>query len=62
MLRDIVAEEIIFFTQKDLVPEDIMILDTNYALYVWIGNLSNREDQRLSIKTAIEFLQAGEYS
>lgn len=48
-----------FFTQKDLVPEDIVLLDTHFALYVWMGKLSNREDQRLSIKTAIQYLQAG---
>lgn len=36
-----------------------MLLDTNFALYVWVGKLSNLEDQRLSIKTAIEYLQAG---
>lgn len=48
-----------FFTQKDLTPEDIMILDTQYALYIWIGQLSNKEDQRLSIKTALEYLQTG---
>lgn len=54
------GEEIMFFTQKDLIPEEIMLLDTHSALYVWIGKMSNSEDQRLSIKTAIEYLQAGE--
>lgn len=49
-----------FFTQKDLVPEDIMILDSHFALFVWIGKLSLREDQRLSVKRAIDFLQSGE--
>lgn len=58
----ILVDEIMYFTQKDLIPEDIMILDTNFALYVWIGKLSNREDQRLSIKMALEYLQAGEYT
>lgn len=48
-----------FFTQKDLSPEDIMLLDTQYALYIWVGKLSNKEDQRLSIKTALEYLQTG---
>lgn len=47
-----------FFSQKDLVPEDIMLLDSNFALYVWIGKLTNREDQRLSIKAAIDYLES----
>ncbi|KAJ8952267.1 hypothetical protein NQ318_007434, partial [Aromia moschata] len=34
-----------------------MLLDTNESIYIWIGKLSTREDQRLSIQTAIEYLQ-----
>ncbi|XP_018568811.1 advillin-like, partial [Anoplophora glabripennis] len=51
------AEEIVFFTQKDLIPEHVMLLDTNDSVYMWIGKLSTREEQRLSIQTAIEYLQ-----
>ncbi|XP_066138784.1 villin-1 isoform X3 [Euwallacea fornicatus] len=51
------AEEILFFQQKDLLPENVMLLDTNDALYVWIGKLSAREDQRLSIQMALQYLQ-----
>lgn len=49
-----------FFTQKDLIPEDIMLLDTHFALYIWIGKLCNNEYQSLRIKMAIEYLQEGE--
>lgn len=35
-----------------------MLLDTKEALYIWIGKLSGREDQRLSIQTALQFLQS----
>ncbi|KAH0999377.1 hypothetical protein HUJ05_005174 [Dendroctonus ponderosae] len=49
--------EILFFQQKDLLPENVMLLDTSYALYIWIGKLSTREDQRLSIQTALQYLQ-----
>lgn len=53
------AEEIMFYNQKDLIPEHVMLLDTNEAIYVWIGNLSNRDDQRLSVETVLEYLQTG---
>lgn len=48
-----------FFTQLDLIPEDIMLLDTHFALYVWIGKMCNNEYQRLSIKMALDYLQEG---
>ncbi|XP_074029921.1 villin like protein quail isoform X3 [Leptinotarsa decemlineata] len=51
------AEEIMFFGQKDLVPEHLMLLDTNDSLYVWIGKLCSREEKRLSAQIAIEYLQ-----
>ncbi|XP_044752329.1 advillin isoform X2 [Coccinella septempunctata] len=50
-------EEIHQFAQKNLIPEDIMLLDANEALYIWIGNLSSKEDQKLSLKLAIDYLQ-----
>ncbi|CAH0556416.1 unnamed protein product [Brassicogethes aeneus] len=52
------VEELMYFTQKDLIPENIMLLDLQDCLYIWIGKLSSREDQRLSIKMAIEYLQS----
>ncbi|XP_045472263.1 advillin isoform X1 [Harmonia axyridis] len=51
------AEEIQQFTQKNLIPEDVMLLDANETLYVWIGNLSSKEDHKLSLALAIEYLQ-----
>lgn len=36
-----------------------MLLDTHEVLYIWMGKLSSREDQRLSIKMAVEYLQSG---
>ncbi|KAG5887879.1 hypothetical protein JTB14_015531 [Gonioctena quinquepunctata] len=52
------AEEIMFFGQKDLVPEHVMLLDTNDSIYVWIGKQCSREERRLSAQTAIEYLQS----
>lgn len=51
------TQEILFFQQKDLLPENVMLLDTNDTLYIWIGKLSSREDQRLSIQAALQYLQ-----
>ncbi|KAK9879533.1 hypothetical protein WA026_006604 [Henosepilachna vigintioctopunctata] len=51
------AEEIYQFSQKNLIPEEIMLLDANDTLYIWIGNLSSREDQRLSLKSALDYLE-----
>ncbi|KAL1494852.1 hypothetical protein ABEB36_010371 [Hypothenemus hampei] len=51
------VQEILFFQQSDLLPENVMLLDTNDTLYIWIGKLSIREDQRLSIQTALRHLQ-----
>ncbi|XP_019873520.1 advillin isoform X2 [Aethina tumida] len=57
-LNNFKVEEILHFTQKDLIPENIMLLDMHDCLYIWIGKLSSREDQRLSIQMAIEYLQS----
>ncbi|XP_050509264.1 advillin isoform X1 [Diabrotica virgifera virgifera] len=52
------AEEILFFSQKDLVPEHVMLLDTADSIYMWIGKLSNKEEKRLSAQKAIDYLQS----
>ncbi|XP_063903462.1 advillin isoform X2 [Zophobas morio] len=54
MLR---AEEILFFTQNDLLPENVMLLDFFTVIYLWTGNLSSKEDQRQSLPMALEYLQ-----
>ncbi|XP_030768126.1 advillin-like isoform X3 [Sitophilus oryzae] len=51
------VQEIPFFQQKDLLPENVMLLDTEDTLYIWIGKLSSREEQRLSIQAALNYLQ-----
>ncbi|XP_057656314.1 villin-like protein quail [Diorhabda carinulata] len=52
------AEEIVFFKQRDLVPEHVMFLDTDASIYIWIGKLSSREERRLCAEWAIEYLQS----
>lgn len=55
------VEELINFSQKDLSPELVLVLDAGHALYEWIGNYAHKEDQKLSIQLAKDFLKIGEY-
>lgn len=56
------AEEILNFVQTDLAPEDVMLLDAHDVIYLWIGNLSTKEEKRLSVQTATEYLRTGKYT
>ncbi|CAH1117600.1 unnamed protein product [Phaedon cochleariae] len=51
------AQEMIFFGQKDLIPEHVMLLDTNDSIYMWIGNLASNEERKSSARTAMDYLQ-----
>lgn len=51
------VEEIFNFSQSDLIPEDVMLLDANDAIFVWIGKLSTKEENRLSNDLAHQYLE-----
>jgi len=51
------AEEIMNFTQTDLIPEDIMMLDVHDIIFLWIGNNSNKEERDMIVKMAMEYLR-----
>ncbi|KAK9511086.1 hypothetical protein O3M35_005718 [Rhynocoris fuscipes] len=51
------VEEIINFSQSDLVPEDVMILDVFHSLFIWIGKKANREERSKSLDFAFEYLE-----
>ncbi|KAF7268409.1 hypothetical protein GWI33_018470 [Rhynchophorus ferrugineus] len=51
------VQEILFFQQSDLLPENVMLLDTDDTLFIWMGKLSTREEQRLSIQGVMHYLQ-----
>jgi len=50
------VEEIVQFTQQDLLDEDVMLLDAGHSIFVWIGYLSNRTERNQGIVVAKEYL------
>jgi len=49
------------FTQTDLIPEDVMMLDAHDIIFLWIGNNSNKEERDKAVTMAIEYLRTGDY-
>ena len=44
--------EVLHFSQMSLMPRDVMMLDTEDQLFVWLGSGAEAEEQRLSIQIA----------
>ncbi|OQV19146.1 Villin-1 [Hypsibius exemplaris] len=51
------VEELIDFNQDDLVPDDVLLLDSGDALFLWIGNGANAEERKKADDMAQEYLQ-----
>lgn len=51
------AEEIFDYDQADLIEEDVMLLDTYFEVFVWIGNDANVEEKKKALETAIEYVK-----
>ena len=51
------AVEINSFEQADLVPDDVMILDSGAEIYVWVGKDADEEEKRAGIGMAKEYLE-----
>jgi len=51
------VEEIFDFDQEDLIEEDVILLDTHYELFVWIGKDANADERKKSLQTAMEFVK-----
>lgn len=49
-------KEVIAFTQEDLFNEDTYILDSYDTIYVWIGNMSNKFEQKGVITRAEKYI------
>ena len=52
------VEEILDFSQVDLVTEDVMILDVGQTLFVWLGSESNDYERKQAPETAKDYLSS----
>lgn len=50
------AEEIMNFTQNDLVSEDVMMLDAHDSIFIWIGKDSNKDERDKAVQMVMEYL------
>lgn len=51
------AEEVINFTQSDLIDDDVMLLDAWDTIFLWLGHNANKDEQRKAETLAIEYLR-----
>uniref|UniRef100_A0A8D8Z5X1 Villin-1 n=1 Tax=Cacopsylla melanoneura TaxID=428564 RepID=A0A8D8Z5X1_9HEMI len=51
-------EEIPNWSQQDLVPEDVMLLDVRDTIFLWVGEKANREEMKESTNLALQYLKA----
>jgi len=51
-----VIEEIFNFSQDDLDPDDVFLLDTYTQVFVWVGDRSTEVEKALSFETAIKYV------
>uniref|UniRef100_A0A8C2ZJ57 Scinderin like a n=1 Tax=Cyclopterus lumpus TaxID=8103 RepID=A0A8C2ZJ57_CYCLU len=55
----LIAEEVPGeFTQMDLAPDDVMILDTWNQIYVWVGNDANETEKTGSSQIAEQYVES----
>jgi len=53
-------EEAFYFTQEDLVNDDVMLLDTYSHVYIWVGSESNQTEQAEAPNIAREYIQTAD--
>jgi len=51
-------QEILNFSQVDLVEEDVMLLDIGDAIFVWLGADSNDAERKACVESAREYLES----
>ena len=51
------VEEIVHFSQADLVSEDVMLMDVGDTVFVWLGCFSNRVEKTQCVTSAKEYLK-----
>jgi hypothetical protein len=42
---------------QDLIEDDVMILDTYFEVFIWIGFGANAEEKKKSLESALEFVR-----
>nr|CAD7454924.1 unnamed protein product [Timema tahoe] len=51
------VEEIVNFSQSDLVQEDIMLLDARHVIYIWSGKASSKIERDATTFIPIQYLR-----
>jgi len=51
------VEEIFNFDQEDLIVEDVMLLDTYFEVFVWVGSEAKADEKKRALETAIEYVK-----
>jgi len=52
------AEEVINFSQSDLIEDDVMLVDVGHTIFLWYGNQSNKAEQQGTIELAQGYLRS----
>lgn len=53
------VDEILNYTQADLMSEEIMLLDAYGSLFVWIGSFSSITEQKALLEMVEEYILIG---
>ena len=51
------VEEFAEFGQDDLVEEDVMLLDASHTIFIWLGAMSNRQEQQEGVRIGRDYLE-----
>lgn len=50
-------EELFNFSQEDLDPNDVFLLDAYNEVYVWVGDKSNATEKKMSLDAALQYVK-----
>jgi len=55
---NITVEELVDFSQEDMISEDVMLLDAGHTIFGWLGAHSNKQEQQETVRIAKEYLES----